>query len=109
MLRDHFLLIGGDHIDREPARRGGDAYPPRPIGGLVEGDPQPAAACADALAYLRRMLADPRCEHQAVEAVQAGGQRADLAHGAEYEQLHRSAHTAEHAPQPASLDCFLWL
>ena len=52
VLRSHLLLVGGDHIDAEPALARRDALPRRPVVRLVEDDTQPTAASAYALAYL---------------------------------------------------------
>src|SRR5215204_4660821 len=78
VLRDHPLLVGGDDIDTDTARLRCDRHLSGAIGVLVENDAQPGAA-----------LADARGEHEAVQAAQGSYERADLARGAEYEQVQR--------------------
>ena len=62
--------------------------PAASVGMLFKGDDKPGTARADARAYFRRMLADAGREHEAVGTPQGSCQRANLACGAEYEQVH---------------------
>jgi hypothetical protein len=68
----------------DPARRAAGA-----VGGLVQLEPEPAAAPDDLLARLGVVLADAAGEDQAVDPAQGRGHRADLAHHAVDEQVDR--------------------
>src|SRR5262249_31396401 len=89
--RDHLLLVRGDDVDTDAARLCSDLHLSSSIGVLVEDNAQPGTACTDTRPYFRCVLADSRCEYEAVEAIQGGGQGADLARGAKYEQLYSLA------------------
>ena len=75
---DHQLFVGRNHPadTRLPAReiRG----PVAGVGVLVELDAEPGRGLADAPADLGGVLADAGGEHEAVDAAQHRGERADL-------------------------------
>jgi hypothetical protein len=88
VYRDHLLFVRGEDIYLDAARLRSDPHLSSSIGVLVEDNPQPGTPRTDTRPYFRRVLADPRCEYETVEAIQGRGQGADLARGAEYEQLY---------------------
>src|SRR5215467_5767038 len=79
MASNHQILVGPNDI-------GGDAAPGRayaffifPVGGFVQLEAQPGAGSADRASDRRGILADPGGEHDAIEAAQRRGERADVA------------------------------
>src|SRR5436190_1490432 len=91
VLGDHPLLVGRDHPGGHGRARPRDARPASPIGSLVDVQPQPARARADARTNLRRVLADAGREHHRVDAVHRRRQRADLARHPVDEMVQREA------------------
>jgi hypothetical protein len=85
-LDSPLLLVRGDDVDTDAAPLCSDPRLSSSIGLLVEDNAKPGTARIDTRPYFRCVLADSRCEYEAVEAIQRRGHGADLAYGTEYEQ-----------------------
>src|SRR5690606_28623331 len=83
------FLVGRDGVDRDPAAIRGYARAAGAIGGMIERDAEPGRPLAHARADLGRALADARREHEAIEAAQDCGERAELTAYPPDEQIDR--------------------
>ena len=76
---DDALLVRGDHKHPDPAILATDLSQAGPIGLRIQPHAKPGAKVCDACSNGRGVFANPRCEHQIIQAAQRRGQRPDLA------------------------------
>src|SRR5215472_14479065 len=84
---NHQVLVGFYYIGGDTAIGRAYAFFVFPVGCLVQLEAQPSAGVADRASDRRGVLADPGGEHDAIEAAQRRGERADVAGNAVAEHL----------------------
>src|SRR5215468_8752530 len=73
LTRNHSFLIGGNGPHGNTAVPSGDALRAACVGLRVEDDAEPAGGLAHPTPDLRRMLTNPRREHQGIEPAERRG------------------------------------
>ena len=87
MLGDHQRFIGGDHPGRDTASLPAYTGLSIRVGFFIEIKPDPVRVTADPLADWSRILTDPPCENQRIEAAEGGGERSQLTGDPVYEKV----------------------